>query len=150
MTATESPTHTSALVDPRAPRFGQAITTALLLGGVALATPELVYLTAAILGVTVLSRWRVDLYRLLWHHLVIPIVGPPAQREAAAPHRFAKLLGAVGSAIATVFLLAGVPLIGFAIAAIVGLLAGLAATTGFCLGCRMYRQVSFLRSRGIV
>ncbi len=87
---------------------------------------------------------------MLWQRVAIPIVGPPAEREAAAPHRFAKLLGAAGSALATVLLLAGRPLVGFAIAAIVGPLAALAATTGFCLGCRMYRQVSFLQSRGVV
>lgn len=138
------------LVDPRAPRFGQSITATLLLLGVALAEPILVATVAVILGVAVLSRWRLDLYRVVWQRLLVPIVGPPTAPEPAAPHRFAKLLGAAGTGIATLLLLVGLSIPGFGVAATVGLLAGLAAVTGVCLGCRMYRQVSVLRSRGIV
>lgn len=145
-----STTASVALVDPRAPRFGQAITATLLLVGVALTAPMFVYAIAVLLGISVLSRWRLDSYRFLWKHALIPLVGPPDEPEPAAPHRFAKLLGATGAGLATLLLLVGFPTIGFAIAAVVGVLAGLAATTGFCLGCRMYRQVSFLRSRGVL
>ncbi|THE64761.1 DUF4395 family protein [Salinadaptatus halalkaliphilus] len=91
------------------------------------------------------ARW----YRLLWNRLLIPIVGRRDELETAAPHRFAKLLGVVGSALATLALVGDTSGVGFGIAALVGLLAGLAATTGFCLGYRMYRQVSFLETRGI-
>lgn len=140
----------TALVDPRAPRFGQSITATLLLLGVGLGEPMLIGAVAVILGVSVLSGWRFDLYRFLWQRLAIPVVGRPEHREPAAPHRFAKLLGAAGSGLAILLLLAGVPTLGFAVAALVGVAAGLAAVTGICLGCRMYRQVSFLRARDIV
>ena len=155
MTSTQSQTDrttdsSGALVDPRAPRFGQSITATLLLLGVGLGEPILVAAVAVILGVSVLSGWQFDLYRFLWQRLMIPLVGRPEHREAASPHRFAKLLGAAGAGVATLLLLAGVPTLGFAVAALVGLAAGLAAVTGICLGCRMYRQVSFLRARDIV
>ncbi|SDR41824.1 DUF4395 domain-containing protein [Natronobacterium texcoconense] len=138
------------LTDPRAARFGQAITATLLLAGVALTESAFVYVVALILGLAVVSGWRLDAYRLLWQHVVVRVVGRPDELEAAAPHRFAKVLGAVGSGAATLFLLLGSPTAGFALAALVGLLAALSATTGFCLGCRMYRQVSFLQSRDVL
>ncbi|MCU4971373.1 DUF4395 domain-containing protein [Halobacteria archaeon AArc-m2/3/4] len=139
-----------SLVDPRAPRFGQGVTATLLLAGVGTQRPALVYAVAVLLGIAVLSRWRIDLYALVWQHLLIPILGKPPEREPASPHRFAKLLGATGTIVASGFLLAGFSLLGFAVATAVGLLAALAAVSGLCLGCRMYRQVSFFRRHGIV
>lgn len=137
-------------VDPRAPRFGQAITASLLLIAVGLTEMVLVVLVAIILSVAVLSNWRLDVYGLLWRHLARRFIEPPTQRESAAPHRFAKLLGATGTLAASGFILAGFEVVGFAIALAVALLAALAATTGICLGCRMYRQVSYLRRHDVV
>ncbi len=139
-----------ALVDPRVPRFGQLITATVLLGGVILNVPALIYFVALILGTSVLSRWRVDLYAFLWRHIGVRIVGRTDERESAIPHRFAKLLGAVGTTLASVLLLAGLSLAGTVIAIGIGLLAALGGLTGYCLGCKMYRQVSFLHRRGVV
>lgn len=137
-------------VDPRAPRFGQAITAALLALGIALRAPALVAAVAAILWVAVLSDWKVDLYGLLWRYAMIPIVGRPREREPAAPHRFAKLVGATFTLAAVVLLAADVALVGYAIAGLVALLAAVAAVFDLCLGCKMYRQVSFFRNLGWV
>lgn len=139
-----------ALVDPRAPRFGQALTTAGLAGAVALDAPPLLYATAAVLVAAVASGWRVDVYALLWRHAILPVVGPPTEREPAAPHRFARVLGAVGATLASAAVLAGVPLVGYALALAVAALAGLAASTGLCVGCRMYRQVALFRRLDVV
>ncbi|SDK16507.1 DUF4395 domain-containing protein [Natronorubrum texcoconense] len=149
-TDSQSSNSSTASVDPRAPRFGQSITATLLLIGVVFTQPVFVYAVAGILGFAAVSRWRLDPYHLCWKHVVIPVLGRPDEPEPAAPHRFAKLLGAVGAGVASVLLVVGFPTVGYAIAALVALLAGLAATTGFCLGCRMYRQVSFLRSRNVL
>lgn len=138
------------LVDPRAPRFGQAITSVGLLLGVVLTFPALVYAITLVLVTPVVTRWRFDPYGVVWRRLVSPRVGPPDRREPAAPHRFTKLIGASGTGLASVLLLVGVPVGGYAIAAVIALLAGLAATTGICVGCRMYQQVSFLRRVDIV
>ncbi len=139
-----------AMVDPRAPRFGQGLTATLLLVGVALWEPVVVYLVAAILVLSVLSGWRVDLYATLWRNVMVPFVGPTSHREAAAPHRFARLLGALGSTLAAIFLVFELAMIGFAVAAVIGLLAALAAVSGLCLGCMMYKQVSVLRRHDVV
>ncbi len=143
-------TSVSTKVDPRAPRFGQAVTTVLLLVGLVLWEAWFVYLVAGVLVLSVASGWRLDLYALLWRHVAIRFVGRPTELESAAPHRFAKLLGATGTTFASMFILFGMPIVGFAIVFFVAALAGLAATTGICIGCRMYRQVSYLRRHEVV
>ncbi|MFC7045935.1 DUF4395 family protein [Halobacteriaceae archaeon GCM10025711] len=137
-------------VDPRAPRFGQALTATGLLAAVVLGFAPLLYAVTAVLVVAVASRWRLDLYAALWRRVVRPVVGPPAATEPAAPHRFAKVLGATGTTAATLLTVAGVPFAGYGVAVAVAAAAGLAATTGVCIGCRLYRQVSFLRRRNVV
>lgn len=162
--APESAGSEVTLVDPRAPRFGQALTALGLAAGIALGEPLLVAAVAVVLNAALLSGWRLDLYAFLWRTLLIPIVGRPAEREPAAPHRFARLMGAAFTAVATLLLLADAALAfeavarglsapalaGYALAAMVAALAALAATTGICVGCRMYRQVSFFRNIGVV
>lgn len=140
----------SPVVDPRAPRLGNALTAVGLLGGVAVGHPAPVAAVALVLGAAVLSGWRLDLYAALWRRVVVPLVGPTDEREAAAPHRFAKLMGAVGASLATALVVGGLPLAGYAVAAAVGLAATLSATTGFCIGCRLYRQVALFRRLGVV
>lgn len=145
MTADEPPDE----VDPRAPRFGQLLTASLLLLGVAFRLPEAVFAVAAVLGTTAASGWRVDIYGGLWRGFR-PAFGPPAGTEPAAPHRFAKLLGAAGTVVASGLLVAGTPTAGYAVAAVVAAAAGLAGATGVCLGCRLYRQVGVARRTGVV
>ena len=138
------------LVDPRAPRFGQAVTALGLLAGLVIQAPAFVFAIAVVLNAAVLTRWRLHPYRLAWRYAVAPVVGAPEAPEPAAPHRFATLLGAVGTALASLALLAGVPLVGYALAGAVALAAGLGATTGFCLGCHAYRSVALVRRLDLV
>lgn len=137
-------------VDPRAPRFGQAITAIGFGTGVFFDRPILVFAVSLVLLAAVVSGWRLDLYATLWRRFVVPVVGPPPEREAAAPHRFARVLGAVGGLLASGLLLVELPLGGYAIAVGVALLAGLAATTGLCVGCRLYGQVRRLQRAGVI
>lgn len=145
------------LVDPRAPRFGQTLTAVGLVAGIALGEPLLVVAVTAILVSAVLSGWRVDAYGLAWRYLVVPVVGKPTERESASPHRFAKLLGAGFTAVASAALIAGVGLgspglvlAGYGVAALVAGLAGLAAIFDICVGCRMYGQFAVVRRLGWV
>jgi len=140
----------TTLVDPRAPRFGQALTASGLLLSVVFGLPTLVYLVTAVLLTALLTRWQYDPYALLWRILVQPAIGRPADPEPATPHRFAKLLGAVGTSLASLLLLLGAPTPGYAVAGIVAAAAGLAAVTGLCIGCRLYRQVSFFQRYAVL
>ncbi|MFC6953336.1 DUF4395 domain-containing protein [Halorubellus litoreus] len=142
----------SSLVDPRAPRFGQALTATLVATALVLVDPVPVVVLALVLGAAVVSRWRVDAWAAVWRTVAVPIVGPPTEREPAAPHRFAKLVGAAFTGVATPLVLVGGPIatVGYALVAVVAVLAALGATTGFCLGCRLYEQVGFFRRAGVV
>lgn len=146
-----------AMVDPRAPRFGQLVTMSGLLAGVVLREPVLVVAVAVVLNAALLSGWRLDLYAFLWQHVMIPVVGPPAEKEAAAPHRFARLMGAASTGVATVLLFAGPALggpdlapAGYAVAVLVAVLAGVAGIGDYCVGCKLYRQVGYFQRLGVV
>ena len=139
------------MVDPRAPRFGQGITTALAFGGIVLREPAVVYALTLLLVAAVASRWRIDPYRFLWMRLR-RLVGPPAITESTLPHRFARVIGAIVTSVASLCLVASgatgigsLALAGYGLVAIVGFLAALGAFANFCLGCRMYRQVSLFK-----
>ncbi|MFB6153907.1 MAG: DUF4395 domain-containing protein [Halodesulfurarchaeum sp.] len=136
-------------VDPRAPRFGQAITATVLLTAILTTTPILVYGLAVVMLAAIASGWRLDAYAVLWRRGVHPLV-EERQPEPAAPHRFARLMGATGTTLAAVGLLAGLPIAGYAVAALIAGVAGVSAATGYCIGCRMYRSVSFFQGLDVV
>lgn len=144
-------------VDPRAPRFGQAITAVFALVGVLFQESVVIFLLAVLLVVPVASRWRVDPYGFVWQRGVRRVIGPPTHRESAVPHRFARVVGALCTTVASGLLLGAMvsgvgPLagVGYGLALVVGALAALGATTGFCLGCRLYRQVGVFRDLGLL
>lgn len=147
----------ATLIDPRGARFGQIITATLLTAAIVVQEPLLVLTIAVILGASVLSDWRLDLYSILWRQVVVPLVGTPMGTEPAAPHRFAKLMGAFFTALATLLLVTA-PLvripefawIGYAIAGLIALLAGISGVGDYCLGCKMYEQVSFFRRLDVI
>lgn len=152
-TSTARPQRTEeeyTLVDPRAPRFGQAVTASGLLLGIVLQAPAFIFAIGLILNTAVWSRWRLHPYSLVWKNAVAPAIDAPEEAEPASPHRFATLVGAVGTVLASLVILAGFPFAGYVIAGAIAAAAGLGATTGFCLGCHMYRSVSLFRRLSIV
>lgn len=145
------------MIDPRAPRFGQTVTMSVLLVGIVLQQPLVILAVAVVLIVAVVSRWRVNVYGVLWRYGMIPLVGTPDESEPAAPHRFANLMGAFMSGCAVV-LLFGAGAVGLPTLSVVGygvalVHAGAAAIGGigdYCIGCKMYKQVAFVRRLGVV
>lgn len=145
------------MMDPRAARFGQTVTMTVLLVAIGFQEPLLILAIAVVLNAAVFSGWRLNLYGTVWRRVMIPLVGNPEETEAAAPHRFAKLMGASMSGVATILLFGG-PAIGISEIAILGygvalMHAGAAAAGGvadYCIGCRMYRQVGYFRRLGIL
>ncbi|TQQ83486.1 DUF4395 domain-containing protein [Halonotius terrestris] len=151
--ASESPTTTNptAMVDPRAPRFGQGITALGLAAGIGLQRPAFVYAITAVLVIAALSKWRLDPYGIIWKQLHA-VVGAPADREAAAPHRFSKLLAAIFTSVASgCLIIAGaggigwMSVVGYGVATAVVGLAVASSVFDYCVGCKMYRQVAFFR-----
>jgi hypothetical protein len=132
------------LIDPRGHRFGAGLSVVILLGAFALNLPILVVLVAAALGV---SAWFGTRYSVLgrpWPYVRKALkLGPPTELESELPPRFAQILGFTGLGLAAVAFFAGVPVLGWALAAAVAGLQFVLAATGYCLGCRLY----FLRWR---
>jgi len=137
-------------IDPRGPRFGAAVTAALLvlvllLGTGTAATVVLAVVAAGFaLGVTrgVGGTWQGALYR----RLVAPRLAPPTEREDPRPPRFAQLVGLVVTGAGLLLALLGVPL-GVTVGAALALVAAfLNAVFGLCLGCELYLLGLRLRS----
>lgn len=140
---------TDQMVDPRQPRFGQAITGGALLLGFVAGWGPIVPVLAVVLGAAAIGGRRANLYA----HLFPPArrllgLGPPSELEEVWPPRFANAVGFVFLAAATAFLLAGLPGPAWALALIVSALALLAAVTGLCVGCEIYVAVRRLATRG--
>ncbi len=124
-------------VDARASRLAQGLTAALV--AVPLATgawPLLALPLAHLLGALALGP-RGNVALVAFDALLAPRLGP-GERKDARPPRFANLVGALFLAAAIAAHAAGLHWLGWALAAVVALLATLAAATGFCLGCKLY------------
>lgn len=139
------------MVDPRQPRFGQAITGAALLTGFVAAWTPVVPILALVLGAAALGGGRANPYAYLFRlaRVVLPI-GPPRELEEAWPPRFANMVGFVFLGTATALMAGGVPGAAWALALIVSALALLAAATGLCVGCEVYVAARRLATRGRV
>lgn len=134
MVATPSPTP----IDPRGPRFNQAVVAALLLGAFVLEQRLVVPAVAVVLlsGAALGPRWGPFLF--VYRHLIRPRLGPVTDLEDPRPPRFASLVGTVVLSAATIAFLAGYGVVGWTLTLLVAVLAGLAAATGICIGCEIW------------
>jgi hypothetical protein len=134
-------------IDPRGPRFNQAMIAALLLVGFVLDWEPIVVAVATILVLGAALGPRFGPFLALYAYAIRPRLGPPAELEDPRPPRFAATLGAVVLAASTVAFLADAEVVGWVLALLVAFLAGLAASTGICVGCEIYLFLA--RRRGI-
>jgi len=126
------------VIDARAPRFNQATIGTLALVAVVTGWWPLLGLLALqfALGLTLGRRWCLPC--LAYFELVQPRVGEGRLEDARAP-RFANMIGVGVLTAATAAYAAGFPTLGTVLAVLVAGLALLAAVTGFCTGCEIYR-----------
>jgi Domain of unknown function (DUF4395) len=134
----------TAVIDSRAPRTNQAVIGVLALVAFITGAEWLVALLAAQLAIGLTLGRRYCLPCLLYFELIQPRFGE-GPIEDSRPPRFANMVGVAFLGAATVAFLAGVPTLGWALALIVSALALLAATTGLCMGCELYRLSARLR-----
>ena len=132
------------VIDARAPRFNQTVVGTLSLLAVASGWWPILALLAAQLaiGLTFGRRWC--LACVAYFELVQPRFGE-GPIEDSRPPRFANQVGLTVLTTASVAYLAGVPSLGAGLGLLVAALALLAAVTGFCAGCWMYRIAARLR-----
>lgn len=133
-----------SVVDARAPRFNQTVVALGSLAGVLTDAWPLLGLLALQLAVTVLFGRRYCLPCVFYFEVVQPRLGPGPVEDSRAP-RFANILGAIFLGGATLAFLLGFRVVGAALGGMVAFLATLAATTGLCVGCEVYRLLARLR-----
>jgi hypothetical protein len=129
-------------IDPRGPRFGAAVTAALLvitlLLGTGPAATALLVVVALLFLLGVTRGVQGTLQGLAFKAWIRPRLAPPAELEDPRPPRFAQLVGLLvvgaGLLFAALSFPAAVP-----VAAAVALVAAfLNAAFGLCLGCELY------------
>ncbi|MDP8937053.1 MAG: DUF4395 domain-containing protein [Actinomycetota bacterium] len=134
-------------IDPRGPRFNQAVLASALLAGFLFDWRPVVPLFAAVLLLGAAFGPRYGPFLRLYADVVRPRLAPPAELEDPRPPRFAASVGVVVLATATVAFAAGSAAVGWALALLVAVLAALSATTGICVGCEMWLLAA--RRRGV-
>jgi thiol-disulfide isomerase/thioredoxin len=132
------------VIDARAPRFNQAVIGSLALVAFLVGWWPLLGILAAqlLVGLTLGRRWCLPC--LAYFELVQPLVGE-GPIEDARPPRFANAVGAGVLGAAAIAYAAGFETLGWTLGLLVVGLALLAAATGLCVGCELYRIGARLR-----
>jgi Domain of unknown function (DUF4395) len=141
---TADPWRDTDVIDERAPRFNQAVTGTVALLGAIFGWPLAWALMATqlLVGLTLGRRFCIPC--VAYFVLVQPRFGE-GELEDSRPPRLANMMGTafLGSAALAWWL--GSPALGTSLGLLVAALALLAASTGFCAGCEVYRLVARLR-----
>jgi hypothetical protein len=129
-------------------RFNQLV----IVSGIALALVFNQPLLVAFIGaVLLLGSFYPALaaFKRIYLNLVRPTLRlkPNLVDEDPRPHNFAQGVGGAFLALATLFFLAGAPLIGWGLSVVVVALALLNLTTRFCAGCFLYYQFRVMQRR---
>lgn len=125
-------------IDPRGPRFNQGVLTVGLLAAFVAQVPALVTVFAVVLFLGAAFGPRYGPFLRLYADVIRPRLGPPAHLEDPRPPRFASIVGTVFLSAATVAFIGGADTVGWILTLVVAALAGLAATTGICVGCELW------------
>lgn len=131
-------------VDPRALRFTAAATAVVL--AVVLLTADgvrplalgLLASQVAVFGFTAFVSTYWSVWAQLFAHVIWPRLRAATTLEDARPARFAQLIGFVLTALALLGFIIGADAVGYGLTALATAGAVVRATTGRCVGCRLY------------
>jgi hypothetical protein len=141
---TAHPYEDTDVIDARGPRTNQAVIGALALLAFVLELEWLPAVLAAQLAIGLTLGRRFCLPCLLYFEVIQPRFGE-GPIEDSRPPRFANMVGVVVLGAASVAHAVGLTTLGWALALLVAGLALLAAATGLCAGCEIYRIGARLR-----
>ncbi len=144
VTRRADPWRDTDVIDARAPRFNQTVVATVSIVAVALGWWPLLGLLAAQLAIGLRFGRRYCLPCVAYFELIQPRFGE-GPLEDSRPPRFANQVGVAFLGSATVAYALGASGLGTVLGIIVAALAGLAAATGFCAGCEMYKIGARLR-----
>ena len=133
-------------LDPRGVRFAATVTTVVLAVVLLTGSGVLAALQAVVFAIPVVAGMRWSPYGALYRTLLAPRLGPPREREDAAPVRFSQAVGLVFTAVAAIGYLSGATVLGIVATAFAMAAAFLNAAFGFCLGCEMYGLLGRVRA----
>lgn len=133
-------------LDPRGVRFAAAVTTVVLAVILLTGSGVLAALQAVVFAIPVVAGMRFSPYGALYRTLLAPRLGPPSEREDAAPVRFSQAVGLLFTVVAAVGYLSGATVLGIVATAFALAAAFLNAAFGFCLGCEMYGLLGRVRA----
>jgi hypothetical protein len=141
---TADPWRDTDVIDERAPRFNQAVVGIVALAGAVFGWPLAWALMGAqlLIGLTLGRRFCITC--VAYFELVQPRLGE-GELEDSRPPRLANAIGTVFLGGAAAAWWVGAPLAGTVLGSIVAALALLAASTGLCAGCELYRLSARLR-----
>ena len=125
-------------IDPRGQRFGAGLSAVLFV--VAIVSQQ--FWLAALVGLNLLIASafgaRLFLPGRPWPLIRKALRLGPTEPEHEYPPRFAQALGGIFVAIGTIAFVLSLTLVGWVFVAAVAGLQTLLATTGYCLGCKLY------------
>lgn len=141
---TAHPYRDTDVIDARAPRFNQATVGVVSLVASLTGWWPLLAVLGSQLGIGLRFGRRYCLPCVAYFEIVQPRFGEGAIEDSRPP-KFANQVGLVVLSSATAAHLVGLTALGTVLGWLVAMLALLAATTGLCLGCEMYRIGARLR-----
>ena len=124
----------SNTIHPHLPRLAQAVTGVLCLEGIVFEDPWVVVVA---LVLVVIGRFAPRWSPVHWFFR--RIARPTDDLEPAAPVRFSQTIAIGALGLAVILLAGGAQLVGWIVVGLVAALALLAAITGICVGCEVYR-----------
>ena len=127
-------------IDARAPRANHAFVAVLSIAAMIAGWQWLVAVIAAQLVIGLTFGRRYCLACLFYFTVIQPRIGEGRVEDARAP-RFANVLGAAFTTLATAAFVTGLEGAGWAITGIVAGLSSLSALTGICVGCVIYARI---------
>jgi hypothetical protein len=133
-------------LDPRGVRFAAIVTTVVLALVLVSGSGWLAAAQALVFALAAFAGMRFAPYGVLYRVAVAPRLGPPTEREDAAPVRFSQTVGFVFAALGAVGYLSGLTVLGIVATALALVAAFLNAAIGFCLGCEMYGLIARART----
>jgi hypothetical protein len=125
-------------IDPRGPRFGALITTAVLIAVLITGNAWLLAAQGVVFAIGAGFGLKYAPYGLIYRYLIRPRLGPPEELEAEAPPRFAQGVGLVFAVIGVIGYATGITGLGIVATAFALIAAFLNGAFGLCLGCEMY------------
>lgn len=126
------------MIDPRGHRFGAGVSALALVGALVAQTPLVVAVVLGSIAVSAAFGLRYSVYGAAWRRMVRVLRLGPTEPEHEYPPRFAQVLGSVALTLSLIAFVGGATLLGWLLALAVAGLQTLLATTGYCLGCRLY------------